>query len=70
MRGGQGGVWTVRDEWLGWSDVCAGEEWGVFGDGKGEWMREREQDRQEVKDPQLEDLRNKINEAGGKTQSG
>lgn len=39
-RGGRGGVWTERDEWLAWGDVCRGVEGPVFGDGKGVWGKE------------------------------
>lgn len=39
-RGGRGGVWTDRAEWMGWGDVCKGAEEVVFGDGKGVWEKE------------------------------
>ena len=39
-RGGRGGVWTDRGEWLGWEEVCAGYEEPVFKDGKGPWGKE------------------------------
>ncbi|KAK7630578.1 hypothetical protein IWX48DRAFT_614392 [Phyllosticta citricarpa] len=42
-RGGAGGVWTERGEWLAWGDVCRGVEEEVFGaDGWGEWGVERQ----------------------------
>ncbi len=49
FRGGAGGAWMTTthaggssgtDRWLSWSDVCAGYEDAVFGDGRGEWGRE------------------------------
>lgn len=39
-RGGRGGVWTDRGEWLAWGEVCKGCEQAVFDDGKGVWGRE------------------------------
>ena len=39
-RGGRGGVWTDRGEWLAWGEVCKGCEDEVFMDGKGVWGRE------------------------------
>ncbi|PGH30617.1 hypothetical protein GX50_06611 [[Emmonsia] crescens] len=41
MRGGKGGVWTGKDEWVDWATVCKGVEGGVFGnDGLGKWGEE------------------------------
>ena len=39
-RGGRGGVWTDRGEWLAWGEVCKGCEEDVFNDGKGVWGKE------------------------------
>ena len=39
-RGGRGGVWTDRETWMGWSEVCAKTEDEVFADGKGVWSKE------------------------------
>lgn len=39
-RGGRGGVWTDRGEWLAWGEVCKGREEDVFADGKGAWGAE------------------------------
>lgn len=39
-RGGRGGVWTDRGEWLAWGEVCKGCEEDVFMDGKGVWGKE------------------------------
>ena len=35
LRGGKGGVWTDRDEWLEWNEVCSGFEDEIFGDNMG-----------------------------------
>ena len=45
MRGGRGGVWTERREWLGWGEadgVCGTPDLVqiAFGDGKGMWLEE------------------------------
>ena len=39
-RGGRGGVWTDRDSWMSWGEVCRKTESDVFGDNKGPWMKE------------------------------
>ena len=39
-RGGRGGVWTDRETWMSWGEVCRETEPEVFGDGKGTWMKE------------------------------
>ena len=39
-RGGKGGVWTIDNTFLEWSDVCGGYEDAIFGDGKGLWGKE------------------------------
>ena len=39
-RGGRGGVWTDRETWMSWGEVCRNTEDEVFGDGKGTWMKE------------------------------
>ncbi|KAF2458678.1 hypothetical protein BDY21DRAFT_209455 [Lineolata rhizophorae] len=41
MRGGKGGVWTDRGEWLAWNEVCDGCEDAVFADRWGKWGEER-----------------------------
>ncbi|CZR58143.1 uncharacterized protein PAC_08034 [Phialocephala subalpina] len=43
LRGGKGGFWTDRGEWLEWNEVCGAFDDKVFGDGKGEFMREKEE---------------------------
>jgi hypothetical protein len=43
LRGGKGGVWTDRGEWLEWNEVCGAFDEEVFGDGKGEFGREKEE---------------------------
>ncbi|KUJ15336.1 uncharacterized protein LY89DRAFT_719906 [Mollisia scopiformis] len=43
LRGGKGGVWTDRGEWLEWNEVCGAFDEKVFGDDKGEFMREKEE---------------------------
>jgi len=35
LRGGKGGVWTNRWEWLDWNEVCGGFHEEVFGDDRG-----------------------------------
>lgn len=35
LRGGRGGVWTDKGEWLEWNEVCGNFDAKVFGDGKG-----------------------------------
>ncbi|KAH0537015.1 hypothetical protein FGG08_006150 [Glutinoglossum americanum] len=37
MRGGKGGVWTDKGEWMSWEEICGGFEEEVFGDGRGSW---------------------------------
>jgi len=34
LRGGRGGVWTDKGEWLEWSEICGSFNAEVFGDGK------------------------------------
>jgi hypothetical protein len=43
LRGGKGGVWTDRGEWLEWNEVCGKFDDEVFGDGMGEFGRESEE---------------------------
>jgi hypothetical protein len=43
LRGGKGGVWTDRGEWLEWNEVCGEFDEEVFADGKGEFGRESEE---------------------------
>lgn len=40
LRGGKGGIWTGKGEWLEWNEVCGVYDNEVFGDGKGEFGRE------------------------------
>jgi len=40
LRGGKGGVWTDKGEWLELSEVCGGFEEEVFADGKGRFGKE------------------------------
>lgn len=40
LRGGKGGVWTDRGQWLGYAEVCVGFERDVFEDGFGPWGKE------------------------------
>lgn len=42
LRGGKGGVWTDRGEWLDWNEVCGEFHEEGFGDGKGEFGSEKE----------------------------
>lgn len=44
LRGGKGGIWTGKGEWLEWNEVCGVYDNEVFGDGKGEFGREDEKD--------------------------
>ena len=39
-RGGRGGIWTDRETWMEWGEVCKKTEEEVFGDGKGRWGKE------------------------------
>ena len=39
-RGGRGGVWTDRETWMSWGEVCKKTEEEVFGDGLGRWGKE------------------------------
>lgn len=39
-RGGRGGVWTDRETWMSWGEVCRKTEADVFADGRGTWMKE------------------------------
>lgn len=43
LRGGKGGVWTDRGEWLDWNELCGAFDDKVFGDDKGQFMREKEE---------------------------
>ncbi|KAE8445156.1 hypothetical protein EG329_013652 [Mollisiaceae sp. DMI_Dod_QoI] len=43
LRGGKGGFWTDRGEWLEWNEVCGVFDDKIFGDRKGEFMREKEE---------------------------
>lgn len=48
LRGGRGGVWTSNGVWMGWGEeVCKGVEADVFGDDKGEWLKEGHKEVQE-----------------------
>lgn len=40
LRGGKGGIWTDKGQWLEWNEVCGAHDAVVFGDGKGEFGRE------------------------------
>lgn len=40
MRGGRGGVWTDRGEWIDYPELCNGFERDVFDDGHGAWGKE------------------------------
>ena len=40
MRGGRGGVWTDRGEWIDYPELCNGFERDVFDDGHGHWGKE------------------------------
>jgi hypothetical protein len=40
LRGGKGGVWTDKGEWLEWNEVCGTFDEEVFGDGMGGFGRE------------------------------
>ncbi|KAI9674095.1 MAG: hypothetical protein M1817_001913 [Caeruleum heppii] len=39
-RGGAGGAWTDRGQWLSWTELCGGFEDEIFGDGLGRWSKE------------------------------
>jgi hypothetical protein len=41
LRGGKGGVWTDKGEWLEWNEICGGFENWIFGDGRGRFGEER-----------------------------
>ncbi|KAE8149725.1 hypothetical protein BDV25DRAFT_155770 [Aspergillus avenaceus] len=40
LRGGKGGIWTDKGEWIDYSEVCVGYERDLFGDGLGKWGKE------------------------------
>ncbi|KAE8404754.1 hypothetical protein BDV37DRAFT_105724 [Aspergillus pseudonomiae] len=40
LRGGKGGVWTEKGEWIDYSEVCVGYERDLFNDGFGKWRKE------------------------------
>ena len=40
MRGGKGGVWTDKETWMDWGDICNNTEAIIFADGKGTWAKE------------------------------
>jgi hypothetical protein len=43
LRGGKGGVWTDKGQWLEWNEVCGAFDEEVFRDGKGEFGKESEE---------------------------
>ncbi|KAF9893160.1 hypothetical protein FE257_012572 [Aspergillus nanangensis] len=47
LRGGKGGVWTDKGEWLGYAEVCIGYERDLFNDGFGSWGHEEGGDDEE-----------------------
>lgn len=40
LRGGRGGVWTDRGQWIDFPELCNGFERDVFNDGYGAWGKE------------------------------
>lgn len=40
MRGGRGGVWTDKENWVTFADVCEGQERDLFDDDLGTWGKE------------------------------
>ncbi|EAU35863.1 conserved hypothetical protein [Aspergillus terreus NIH2624] len=40
LRGGKGGLWTDKGEWLDFAEVCTGFERDLFDDGFGRWAHE------------------------------
>lgn len=40
LRGGRGGVWTDRGEWIDFPELCNGFERDLFNDGHGPWGKE------------------------------
>lgn len=68
QRGGRGGVWTEKEEmWLPWGEVdgvCGTLEQleRVFGDGKGVWLHEHEENAEEERRKKEEELKKKIEE--------
>lgn len=40
LRGGKGGVWTDKGEWLDYAEICTGFEEEVFDDDMGRWGHE------------------------------
>jgi hypothetical protein len=62
-RGGVGGVWTMQQNWLGFNEeggVCKGREMvdGVFGDGKGIWLKEGEEERLKAEEEEMQKAAN------------
>ena len=42
LRGGKGGMWTDKGEWLSWNEVCGAFDGEVFADGKGVFGHEEQ----------------------------
>jgi hypothetical protein len=42
LRGGKGGVWTDKGEWLSWNEICGAFDEYIFGDGKGVFGHEEQ----------------------------
>ncbi|KAF7585367.1 hypothetical protein BBP40_011108 [Aspergillus hancockii] len=40
LRGGKGGIWTDKGEWIDYTEVCMGYERDLFNDGFGKWGKE------------------------------
>ncbi|KAI9934321.1 hypothetical protein ASPWEDRAFT_170053 [Aspergillus wentii DTO 134E9] len=47
MRGGRGGVWTDRGEWIDYGEMCGGYARDIFNDGFGPWGKENGEDDEE-----------------------
>ncbi|PSN73665.1 hypothetical protein BS50DRAFT_583172 [Corynespora cassiicola Philippines] len=68
QRGGRGGVWTAKEEmWMPWGEVdgvCGSlqQVTEVFGDGRGVWLHEGDEDAEGERRKSEEELREKIEE--------
>ncbi|PLB38440.1 glycosyltransferase domain-containing protein [Aspergillus candidus] len=40
LRGGKGGIWTDKGEWIDFGEVCTGFERDIFNDELGQWRQE------------------------------
>ncbi|KAF2193818.1 hypothetical protein K469DRAFT_712651 [Zopfia rhizophila CBS 207.26] len=68
QRGGRGGIWTAKEQlWMPWGEVdgvcgTVDQIHEIFGDGKGVWLHEHEQDAEQERRKQEKEFRKKTEE--------